>query len=174
MRTRFLILTAVMSAMSFSWITTSGRQPRGDCGRQRPGPAPGLLDGPRGARKEIRVILTIRGRQVDVAISTPQGIRVQAQGEVKLDETTSPRQVDWINFTSADQQEFPQIPGIYKLDGDTFTVCNGGMNGSRPKEFKPGDGVLSEVVVFQRERVASTGQVQTGGDNDKVVAVPSS
>ena len=63
--------------------------------------------------------------------------------------------LDWINFSSADQQEFPQIPGIYKLDGDSFTVCTGGMNGSRPKEFKPGDGVLSEVVVFQRERVAA-------------------
>ena len=104
----------------------------------------------------MRVVLTVRGREVDVAISTPGGIRVQAQGVVKLDETTSPRHVDWINFTSADQQEFPQIPGIYKLDGDTFTVCNGGMNGSRPKEFKPGDGVLSEVAVFRRERVAST------------------
>ena len=39
--------------------------------------------------------------------------------------------------------------------GDTFTVCNGGMNGSRPKEFKPGDGALAEVVVFERERPLS-------------------
>ena len=88
-------------------------------------------------------------------IRRPRASASRSQGEVKLDETTSPRKLDWINFSSADQQEFPQIPGIYKLDGDTFTVCNGGMNGSRPKEFKPGDGVLSEVVDFQRERVAS-------------------
>jgi hypothetical protein len=86
---------------------------------------------------------------------------------VKLDETTSPRHVDWINFTSADQQEFPQIPGIYKLDGDTLTVCNGGMNGSRPKEFKPGDGVLSEVAVFQRQRVASAATTKAGATTTK-------
>jgi uncharacterized protein (TIGR03067 family) len=141
--------------MNFSWITTLAGSPEAIAAASDLGRLQGCWTGRAGARKEIRVILTVRGRQVDVAISTPQGIRAKAQGVVKFDETTSPRQVDWINFTSADQQEFPQIPGIYKLDGDTFTVCNGGMNGSRPKEFKPGDGVLSEVVVFQRERVAS-------------------
>ena len=102
-----------------------------------------------------------------LAVNTAQGIRLQRQGEVKLDETTSPRKLDWINFSSADQQEFPQIPGIYKLDGDTFTVCNGGMNGSRPKEFKPGDGVLSEVVVFQRERVAAAEKTKPAAPTTK-------
>ena len=71
---------------------------------------------------------------------------------MRLDETTSPRSLDWVNFSGADQQEFPQIPAIYKLDRDTFTLCNGGMNGTRPKEFKPGDGALADIVVFERER----------------------
>jgi uncharacterized protein (TIGR03067 family) len=104
-----------------------------------------------GARHEIGVILHVHGRSVDVAISTPQGLHLKVHGEVKLDDTTTPRRVDWIKFTGADQEEFPPIPGIYKLDRDIFTVCNGGMNGSRPTEFKAGDGVLSEVVVFRRE-----------------------
>jgi uncharacterized protein (TIGR03067 family) len=167
MRTRFLILIAALSAMSLSWITTLAGSPETIAGASDLGRLQGCWSGRAGARKEIRVILTIRGRQVDVAISTPQGIRVQAQGVVKVDETTSPRQVDWNNFTSADQQEFPQIPGIYKLDGDTFTVCNGGMNGSRPKEFKPGDGVLAEVVVFQRERVARAAKTKPGASTTK-------
>ena len=149
--------------MSLSLDRNPGRQPRGDSPPTATWAGSRVAGRPARARaRKSRSFSTFRGRQVDVAISTPQGIRVQAQGEVKLDETTSPRQVDWINFTSADQQEFPQIPGIYKLDGDTFTVCNGGMNGSRPKEFKPGDGVLSEVVVFQRERVAATDKAKPG------------
>ena len=41
--------------------------------------------------------------------------------------------------------------GIYTLEGNRFTVCNGGLNRSRPTEFKPGDGILAEVVVFERE-----------------------
>ena len=167
MRTRFLILSAAISTMSLSWITTIAGSAETIAATSDLGRLQGCWTGRAGARKEIRVVLTVRGRQVDVAISTPQGIRMQAQGAVKFDETTSPRQVDWINFTSADQQEFPQIPGIYKLDGDTFTVCNGGMNGSRPKEFKPGDGVLSEVAVFQRERVASTAKTKPEGTTTK-------
>jgi uncharacterized protein (TIGR03067 family) len=167
MRTRFLILTAALSAMSFSWITTMAGSPEAIAANSDLGRLQGSWTARAGARKEIRVVLTVRGREVDVAISTPQGIRAKAQGVVKFDETTSPRQVDWINFTSADQQEFPQIPGIYKLDGDTFTVCNGGMNGSRPKEFKPGDGVLSEVVVFQRERVANADKTKPAATRTK-------
>lgn len=116
-------------------------------------------DGPvaSGPGKQIQVVLTVRGRQVDAAISGPQGVRLQAQGEVKVDETTSPRRVDWVNFTTADQQDLPPLAGIYKLDATTFTVCTGGMNGPRPQEFKPGEGVLSEVVVFRREPESTAG-----------------
>jgi uncharacterized protein (TIGR03067 family) len=114
-----------------------------------------------GAQKEIKVVLAVRGRQVEAAINTPQGIRLQLQGELKLDEKSSPRKLDWVNFHGADEQEFPQMPGIYKLDGDTFTVCNGGMNGARPREFKSGDGVLCEVVVFRRETAPSVARAKS-------------
>ncbi len=140
---------------------------RGNRDQQRSGPPAGPMDRPRGARKEIQVALNFEGRRVDVDIKTPQGIRLQAHGEVKVDESSSPRKLDWINFSSPDDQEFPQIPGIYKIDGDTFTVCTGGMNGSRPREFKPGDGVLSEVVVFQRERVASAEKTKPSGSTTR-------
>ena len=103
-----------------------------------------------GARREIRVTLEIHGQRVTADITTPQGLRIQVHGEIKLDETSSPGNLDWIKFIGADQQEFPPIPAIYKLDRNTFTVCNGGLNGSRPKEFKAGDGVFADVVVFQR------------------------
>jgi uncharacterized protein (TIGR03067 family) len=151
MRTRFPIILAMTAAMSVSWITALAGGPEPIATDSDLGRLQGRWTGRAGARKQIQVVLTVRGRRVDAAITAPQGIRLDAQGEVKVDETTSPRKVDWVNFSGADQQEFPPIAGIYKLDGDTLTVCNGGMNGSRPKEFKSGDGVLAEVVVFQRE-----------------------
>ena len=107
-----------------------------------------------GARHEVRVILEIEGRRATASIKTPSGVRLLLEGEVKLDETTSPRRLDWVKFTGADQQEFPPLLAIYTIDGDRFTVCNGGLNGSRPTEFKRGDGILAEVVVFQREPMA--------------------
>ena len=104
-----------------------------------------------GARREVRVILEINGPQATASIKTPSGVRLLLEGEVKLDESTSPRRLDWIKFTGADQQEFPPLLAIYAIDGDRFTVCNGGLNGPRPTEFKRGDGILAEVVTFQRE-----------------------
>jgi uncharacterized protein (TIGR03067 family) len=103
-----------------------------------------------GARRELRVALDIQGRRVEAVVTTKQGINLRAQGEVKIDESTSPRTVDWIKFNGPDQQELPAILGIYKFDRETFVVCTGGFNGDRPSEFKPGEGVLTEVVTFRR------------------------
>ena len=105
-----------------------------------------------GARREVRVLLEIKGGKATATIKTPHGAKVILTGEVKLDQTTSPRRVDWVNFTGADQQEFPPLRGIYAIKGDRLTLCNGGLKGGRPSEFKAGDGILSEVVVFERER----------------------
>jgi uncharacterized protein (TIGR03067 family) len=156
-----------IAAVSFSSIAILAADTEAIASNSDLGRLQGRWTARAGARKEIEVNLSIQGRRVDVDIKTAQGIRLRAQGEVKIDETTAPRKLDWINFSSADEQEFPQIPGIYKLNGDSFTVCTGGMNGSRPREFKPGDGVLSEVVVFQRERVASAEKTKPSGSTTR-------
>ncbi len=103
-----------------------------------------------GSRRDIQVQIEIKGRAVRAQIKTPQGLDFKVQAEVKLDETTNPRSLDWKKLKGPDQQPLPEIAAVYKLDGDTFTVCNGGFLGPRPKEFKPGEGVLSDVVVFHR------------------------
>ena len=152
--TKKSIFLALVSITAFGWISalagTEAIPADTDLGRLQ-----GRWTARAGARREVRVVLIIQSRRVDATIITPQGARFQVQGEVRIDETTSPRSLDWVNFTGADQQEFPQIPAIYKLDRDTFTLCNGGMNGTRPKEFKQGDGALADVVVFERDRSPS-------------------
>jgi uncharacterized protein (TIGR03067 family) len=150
MRATLLLPTLALVSASLALTTAiAGAEaiaPDSDLGRLQ-----GRWTARAGAKHEVRVVLAVQGRRVDASIATPQGIRFQVHGEVKVDETTSPRQLDWVKFTGADQQDFPGIPGIYKLDRDTFTVCNGGLNGTRPTEFKAGDGLLAEVVVFKRE-----------------------
>jgi uncharacterized protein (TIGR03067 family) len=103
-----------------------------------------------GPRRDIRVLMEVKGRDVSVAITTRQGLDFQADGEVTLDEKTSPRSVTWSHFVGPGEQPFPDINGIYKVEGDTFTVRNGGLHGPRPKEFKPGDTPLADLVVFRR------------------------
>ncbi len=129
-----------------------GASKDGDLGRLQ-----GRWEANAGARHDIKVLIEIKGRGVSAAIKTPQGLDIQVRGEVKLDESTSPRSLDWKKLTGPDQQPLPEIAAVYKIDGDTFTVCNGGFLGARPKAFKPGEGVLADVVVFHRLDTKDTG-----------------
>jgi uncharacterized protein (TIGR03067 family) len=156
MRVKHLQSSLVAVAVSLTWFSVApGTEPvdQGDLGRLQ-----GRWTARAGARRAVQVTLDIQGQRVRASFATPQGACLQFRGELKLVQTSSPRSLDWINFTGADQQEFPPIPAIYKIDRDTLTVCNGGLNGSRPKEFKPGEGALADVVVFQRVRTISPGE----------------
>ena len=119
----------------------------GDLGRLQ-----GRWSAQAGPRRNIAVELEIAGRQAQVRIVTPQGLKFNVQGEIKIDETAQPRALDWVNFNGLDDQELPDILAIYRLEGDTLQVCNGGPNNNRPTEFKPGDGVLADLVVFARTK----------------------
>lgn len=103
-----------------------------------------------GARREIRVVLEVEGHRVRVGITLPHGLPFRVRGELLLDETASPRALTWTKFAGLDGQDLPDIPAIYTVEGDTFRLSNGGPNGNRPAEFKPGDGVLADLLVFQR------------------------
>jgi len=103
-----------------------------------------------GARRQVRVVIEVKGKNVNVAITTPQGLDIQAEGELKLDEKTTPRSLDWYHFIGPGEQPLPEIAAVYKVEGDTFTVRNGGFHGTRPKEFKPGESALADLVVFHR------------------------
>ena len=140
-----LILPLLIISGLHAHATENVGFPAGDLARLQ-----GRWKGMAGPRKEIRVVLEVKGRDVNVEIKTPKGLDFQAQGELSLDESTSPRSLDWRKFSGPDQQPLPDIAAVYKIEGDTFTVCNGGVHGSRPKDFKPGEGVLADVVVFQR------------------------
>jgi len=78
----------------------------------------------------------------------------------RSDQKTTPRSLNWCNFIGPGQQPLPEIAAVYKVEGDIFTVCNGGFHGARPKEFKPGDSALADLVVFRRLG-PSTSQVRS-------------
>jgi uncharacterized protein (TIGR03067 family) len=120
----------------------------------------GCWSGRAGARRELKVTLDVTGQVIQVRIVTPKGLTIRAQGELRIDETTTPRAVDWVKLRVAGQERFPDIPAIYELHGETLTICNGGPSGGRPSAFKPGDGVLADVLSFER---ADTSSVPQGG-----------
>ena len=103
-----------------------------------------------GASRELRVTLEFTGKKANVVIHTPQGLKIKARGEVRIDESASPKRLDWVGFSAGDFQAIPEIQGVYKLEGEALILCNGGFNGARPVAFEPGDGPLADVVTFRR------------------------
>ena len=69
-------------------------------------------------------------------------------GSIKLDPGKSPAHLD---FTYEDgPAKGTTLKGIYKIEGDTMTLCLGGIGKDRPTEFasKPGSGTI--LIVQKR------------------------
>jgi uncharacterized protein (TIGR03067 family) len=111
-----------------------------------------------GARHNIVVLLNVDGKKATVDITTPQGLKFHATGELRINESVAPRALDWVGFTGLDDQDLPDIPAIYEIADGTFKVCNGGPNSPRPSEFKPGENILAGIHVFQRDKSSASGQ----------------
>src|SRR4051794_2692516 len=103
-----------------------------------------------GLRKATVVMIEIKGNAVAATISTPQGRKIQADGELKIDETASPKALDWVKFTTIDGEEVPEMHAIYRLEDGRLFIRSGGFNDQRPTGFKAGEGVWAKVLEFQR------------------------
>jgi len=71
--------------------------------------------------------------------------RPQPDSPVTFDSTQSPKQFDvaWKSWNTRNPQRY-----IYKLDGDTLTICHAQPDQPRPTEFKGGKG--QHCLVFTR------------------------
>lgn len=98
----------------------------------------------RGRKMPADYILQIKGDQWTV---------IQPNGKsntcpFRITSSLTPRQIDMIPVTSTNE---PMSKGIYKLEGDTLTICRTEGGRARPQEFKTTSraGILA---VWQREK----------------------
>ena len=103
-----------------------------------------------GPRKDADVLLEIKGNAVSATIQTAKGMRILADGEIRIDERMRPKALDWVKFTTVDGHEVPLILAIYRIEGDRLIIRSGGFNDRRPTAFEGGEGIWSEVLVFER------------------------
>jgi uncharacterized protein (TIGR03067 family) len=105
-----------------------------------------------GPNKNATLTITIKGTSIQFVIPTADGTPREPKGEIKIDENAKPQKtLDWLNLSGASGQTAPPILGIYKFDGDTLTICSGGLGGDRPTEFKAGEGNKPNLIVLNRE-----------------------
>jgi uncharacterized protein (TIGR03067 family) len=100
------------------------------------------------------------GKRFDVAGKFPPGLEVVVKGDtitfgkdaakIKLDPSFAPKLIDF-DFT---KEKFV-LETIYKLEGDTFTICYAfGTERvkNRPSEFKTDENSAFEVRVYKRAK----------------------
>jgi uncharacterized protein (TIGR03067 family) len=71
----------------------------------------------------------------------------KTNGTYKVDPSKSPKTID-ITFTGGPLDGLTML-GVYKLDGDTYTVClpaGGGKERAKELASKPGSGLVLEVL----------------------------
>ena len=102
-----------------------------------------------GPENNIPLVVEIKEKKLSILVSLPDQGDIMIEGQIALNEKTSPKEVDWLKFTGPNGDDIPDNKGIYEINGDEWKVCNGGPGNDRPKEFKEA-GEQQRVVIFTR------------------------
>ena len=150
---------ATFSVLVVSALAMGAEPDKGDLGKLQ-----GSWEASVGKKREVKVSLEVKGNEVSATITPKLGPKVKANGELQLDESASPRSLDWVKFSTPDGIEVPKLLSIYRLEGDRLIVRSGGFNDARPKAFEAGgEGIWTDVLVFTRP--ASTAKSDAATSN---------
>src|SRR5260370_39266220 len=65
-----------------------------------------------GPKRDIPVTMAIKGRQVIVDIASPLGLAFHAEGRLKIDDTVSPKTIDWLEFLVVARHDMAEVLGL--------------------------------------------------------------
>jgi uncharacterized protein (TIGR03067 family) len=98
----------------------------------------------------VDLLLEIRGDGVTITSTAEEDADAKrtVKGEYKLNETTTPKQWDFLNGTNSEGTKIPDSFAIYELKGDELRLLSIPNSRERPKSFEGADPTL--VVKLRR------------------------
>lgn len=119
-----------------------------------------------GPEKDVPITLTFKGPVAELSLTLPDGRDIKLVGEIRLDDSASPKKADWVKFANPQGDEVPDNLAIYKLEEDTWTVCSGGPGKDRPSEFKAGEAGSPNLTVWTRVKPAKAAEAPSSARDE--------
>ena len=104
-----------------------------------------------GPNKDRPVTLEIKDKAIIAKFTNDEGKLLDLKGEVAINESASPRTIDFVKFKN-DGDDVDDSLGVYKIEGETLTLCVGGPGDPRPSEFKSGGDEAPRLWTFTRPK----------------------
>lgn len=94
--------------------------------------------------------LEVDGDRATITFQGGKGAKSAIKGKFKVDESTTPKSLDLIDFISALNQPIATRKAIYELDGDVLRMSIGVPGGPRPTTFEAGAKGDPGIQVWKR------------------------
>ena len=136
---------------------TPADEPKGDLAKIQ-----GTWSAKVGPDKDIPLTLVLKDDSAEITVVRPDATELKLKGKLKIDDQASPKTIDWIGFAGPQGDPIAPDLAIYKLEGDTWTLCSGGPGRDRPSEFKAGEGGPPMLNTWTRVKVKPPGDPVAG------------
>ena len=93
-----------------------------------------------GPNKDQSLVVTFKESKAEAKHTGENANEFEVKGEYTINESASPKTIDFVKLKGENGDEIGDNLGIYKIEGESLTICAGGPGGPRPTEFKAGDG----------------------------------
>jgi uncharacterized protein (TIGR03067 family) len=106
-----------------------------------------------GPNKDRPITMEVKGKTIAAKITGEDGEMSSLKGELAVNDSAKIPAIDFTKFKNQQGEDVGDVLGIYRLEGDTLTLCTGNPGDARPTEFKAGeDNGGHRLMTFTRSK----------------------
>ena len=115
------------------------------------GPLQGTWLTETGPTGDVRIRLEVDGERFEETVETSPRSTFTFRGTVRVDGEGDEGRLDWIDVRGPGDERRDDAPALFRLDGETLTICSAAPGGDRPEGFEAGRGRYPSLRTYRRE-----------------------